>query len=625
MCGVVAAYAAHGGLSEHVVAPGVAAQRHRGPNGESTWASPCGRVALGHNRLAVIDPATGAQPLTSAADGLAVVVNGEFYGYQQVRDRLRRAGRHLSTRSDSEIALHLYAEGGVAALRELRGEFAVLLWDARRGVLIAVRDRFGCKPLHYAEHAGRRLFASEARALFAMGVPARWDDESLADHLLAGFAPDRTLFGGVHQVPPGCVLTVDEGGARVRSYWDLDYPREDEHPAGGGPSAERIADLVRDAVHTREVADVPVAYHLSGGLDSGAVVAIAAERSTPTTFTVRFDDPEFDEGPLAAITARQTRARHHELAFSRGDHAERFAATITAGEMLQENLHGTARLAQAEMIRAHGFTVALAGEGGDELFAGYPQTRHDLRTTISAEARRRAESGAARLAAEDGPAHLRSVVKALGFVPGWLLDRHMTVTQPLLGMLAPDFADLLLRREPCAPFFDTPLWTGQLAGRSPYHQSQYLFCKLRLANYILLAERLDMAHGVEVRLPLLDHHLADATKAIGVDRHLAGVHSKPVLREALRGLLPAAVVQAGKKPFFAPPAVSDDRSLALLTELVEGPTLDAVPFVDPVRVRALVGRLREVPAARRLAFEKPLLLVAGMVVLTEHFHLGRGR
>lgn len=624
MCGVVAAYAADGGLTERTVAPGVAAQRHRGPDGAACWVSPCGRVALGHNHLAVIDPPTGAQPLAADADGLRVVVNGEFYGYQQIRARLRRSGRRFTTGSDSEIALHLYAVGGVNALRELRGEFALLLWDAHRGALIAMRDRFGCKPLHYAVHDGCLLFASEARSLFAMGVPAAWDAESLADHLLVGCAPDRTLFRGIRQVPPGCLLTVDAEGPRIESYWDLDYPTEAALVDGTEPTTERIAELVRDAVRTRMHADVPIAYHLSGGVDSGAVVGIAAEYTTPTTFTVRFDDPDFDEGVLAATSAREARAHHHELFFGRAEHAGWFEATIAAGEMLQENLHGTARLAQAELIRSHGYKVALAGEGGDELFAGYPQTRRDLELTVSAETRGRTERSLARLVATDRSAHLASTVRGLGFVPAWMLDRYLTVTQPMVGLLRPDFARLVARREPCSTFFDPSVWTGQLDKRSAYHQSQYLFCKIRLANYILLAERLDMAHGLEVRLPLLDHQLADAVKWVRPHRHLDGRGSKPVLREAMRGVLPEAVLSAAKRPFFAPPAVTNDRMLAVLTTILARDTLEAIPFVDPHRVRSVAGRLATLPAARRMPFETPLLMLAGMVVLTETFRLGGG-
>lgn len=616
MCGVLAVYRAGGGLTGQAVAPGLAAQRHRGPDGAAAWASSCGRVALGHNRLAIIDPPTGAQPIT--ADGLHIVVNGEFYDHRRIRDRLRHAGHHFTTGSDSEIALHLYADGGTAALRELRGEFALLLWDARRGALVAMRDRFGCKPLHYAAHDGRLMFASEARALFAMGLPAAWDAESVADHLLAGCAPDRTLFRDVRQVPPGCLLTVDASGARLESYWDLDLPTE--AALTDGPTTEEIAALVRDAVRTRMIADVPIAYHLSGGVDSASVVGVAAEYTTPATFTVRFDDPDFDEGELAAVTARRAGAVHHELDFARASHADRFAATITAGEMLQENLHGTARLAHAELIRHHGYKVALAGEGGDELFAGYPQTQRDLLLTVSDDARARAERGLTRLAADSGSAHLSSLVDRLGFVPAWLLDRYMTITQPLQPLLRDDFADLVAHRQPCAPVFESA-WAGQLDKRGPYHQSQYLFCKIRLANYILLAERLDMAHGLEVRLPLLDHRLADAVKWVNPNRHL-GDTTKPVLREAMRDVLPDQVAAAAKKPFFAPPAVTDDRMLAALITVLARDTLDTIPFVDPHKVRAAATRLRTLPAQRRVSFEAPLLMLAGMVVLTETFGLG---
>jgi asparagine synthase (glutamine-hydrolysing) len=622
VCGIVAAFSAAGGIVERDVAAGLAAQRHRGPDGAASWVSPCGRIALGHNRLAIIDPATSAQPMRTEDGGLCLVTNGEFYDYPQIQAELLRTGARLLTRSDTEILLHLYALDGPGALRRLRGEFAFVLWDAQRGMVFAARDRFGCKPLYYAWHEGRLYLASEVKALLAMGVPARWDTESLADHLLVGCLSDRTLFAGVRQVPPGCYLLANPNGMRLHRYWDLDYPPAATiGSAGGDRHAATIGSLIRDAVRTRMRADVPVAYHLSGGLDSAAVVCLAAQWVTPPTFTVRFDDPGLDEGAQARATAAYAGAAHTEIFFDWTKHATRIEQTIGSGEMIQENCHGTARLVQAEAIRAHGFKVALAGEGGDELFAGYPQTRRDLAFTLSPLVRRHAEQRYAKLLASECSAHLRSLLRSLGFVPAWMLDRYMTVTQPLMAVLREDFAETVSIRQPCASLLNGPEATDQLVGRTPYHQSMYLFCKIRLCNYILAAERLDMAYGLEVRLPLLDHQLADAVKWTLPADHLTGATPKPVLRDAMRAHLPDAVYRGGKRGFFAPPAVTDERVLGRLRAIVERDTLDSLPFFQPAKVRALLDGLPRLPRARRIPYEQLVQIVVGTVLLTELFGL----
>jgi asparagine synthase (glutamine-hydrolysing) len=621
VCGIVAILDPAGGLRPDTVAAGVDALRHRGPDGSGAWVSACGRVALGHARLAVIDLTTGDQPMHTDDGAYHFVGNAEFYDYRAIRTELAGRGHRLRTTSDNEIAMHLYAEAAERSLERLRGEFAFVIWDAVRGELFAARDRFGVRPLFYAAHAGRLYLASEVKALLALGVPAAWDATAFADHLLAGLPADRTLFAGVRQVPPGCFLRTDGRRRTIRPYWDLDYPTADDLTAADGSAVHRtsVEHAVLDAVHTRMRADVPVAYHLSGGLDSSAVVCAAARAGPVATFTVRFDDPAFDEGAAAARTAAFVGATHVEIPVSRADFLDHIESTVAGGELMQENSHGTARLLQAAAIRAHGYKVVLAGEGGDELFAGYPQTRADLAFTLSAQVRDRTRANYATLLAHGAPRHLRTLLDELGFVPAWILDRYLTVTAPMAGVLSADFATLLAGRDP----FAGPLTAAaaQLTGRTPYHQSLYLFCKTWLCNYLLAAERLDMAHGLEVRLPLLDHHLAEVAKWTPLAGHLDGKRPKPVLREAMRAYLPTEVYLGDKRPFFAPPAVTDDRVLARLRAILDGGVLDELPFFDAGRVRAMLGRLADLPPERRSGYERPVQIVTGAVLLTERFGL----
>jgi asparagine synthase (glutamine-hydrolysing) len=621
MCGIVAVVAAGGGLREPDLDRGIAALRHRGPDGTGSWVSPCGRAALGHTRLAIIDLDTGDQPMHTRDGRHHLVVNGEFYDYRPVREELRRRGHELRTASDSEIALHLYAERGPRAVQRLRGEFAFAVWDRARAELFAARDRFGVKPLYYAEHAGRVYLASEVKALLAMGVPARWDTGSLADHLLVCHAADRTLFAGIRQVPPGCFLRTDGRHVQIHTYWDLDYPTADEL----APEPDRtthhkgVESAVVDAVRTRMHADVPVAYHLSAGLDSGTVVGTAARFAATPTFTVRFDDPALDEGDAARRAAAHLGASNTEIFFRRADFVDGIEATIARADMIQENSHGIARMRQSERIRSHGYKVVLAGEGGDEMFAGYPQSRSDLALSVSAEERARHRDGYAKLATHGGPAHLRGLLDRLGFIPAWILDRYLTVGSPMAGLLSAAFARVVAARDPCGSLLAGERGAAQLTGRTPYHQSMYLFCKTWLCNYLLAAERLDMAHALEVRLPFLDHQLHEVVKWTPPAWHLEGARPKPVLREAMRAYLPPGRYEAAKRPFFAPPAVTDDRVLSQLAEILARPALDELPFLDPVKVRALVGRLRELPPDRRVGYERVVQIVTGIVLLTERY------
>src|SRR5262245_2164122 len=225
MCGIVALFSRRGPIPEAALQRAIQSLHHRGPDGQGRWISPDRRVGLGHTRLSIIDLATGDQPIASEDEQTHIVVNGEFYGYEAIQRELEQAGHRLRTRSDSEIALHLYEDFGTQCLHRLRGEFAFVLWDERTRSIFAARDRFGIKPLFYAWHDGKICFASEAKALFAAGVRAKWDAASFYQSIAFGGHQMRTLFDGVFQVPPGHYLIATERHVQVFQYWDYNFPR----------------------------------------------------------------------------------------------------------------------------------------------------------------------------------------------------------------------------------------------------------------------------------------------------------------------------------------------------------------------------------------------------------------
>ncbi len=612
MCGIVAIWAPRGGVVAADLDP-VERLRHRGPDAATRWVSPDGRVGLAQARLAVVGVANGAQPVRAGA--VRAVVNGEFYGYRERRRELAVRGHRFGTDSDSEIAVHLYEEDPDGFVDRLRGEFAVVLWDPARQRLLAVRDRFGVKPLYHSWIGGRLVLASEAKALFAAGAARRWDTESFHDYLHGCFAPDRSLFAGIHQVPPGSILRADPAGVTVSSYWDLDYPVAAE--TGDEPSVDAIRDRVAEAVRLRLVADVPVGFHLSGGLDSSAVVGAAAGHAPLRTFTVCFPGSPLDEGPVAARTAAALAADHHEVTLDAGTVAQAAEQTVVAGEMPQENHHGTARLAQSTAIARAGLRVALAGEGGDELFGGYPHHQADAALSTSPERlAHAARSHRALLERADQPT-LSGTLARLGFLPGWLVERCLNTSLPVRPLLHRDVREAYARRDSLAAVIDRA--EPQLRGRAPVHQSLYLFLRTWFCNYILAAERLDMARSVEVRLPLLDHELFALARRLS-PATLAGTPGKRPLREAMRDVLTDEVYRGGKRPFFAPP--SDGRAAAgALRRRVEAGALAGNRLLDPAAVDAFLHRVEAGSGPVSQVQDRMLHLVDSVATLHQAYRL----
>jgi len=628
MCGIVAAFSRAGTIDPAAVEAATRQLRHRGPDATRTWMPPPCRVALGHARLSVVDLATGDQPMASEDARLHAVVGGEFYDFERLRDEL--IGRHhrFRSRSDSEILLHLYEERGPQCLQDLRGEFAFVLHDAEDEVLFAARDRFGIKPLFYAVTGDVLLLASEVKALFAAGVPARWDRESVYQHLFCSVDQDRSLFDGVYQVPPGHYLLATSHRTQVVPYWDLDYPQEAATPRHWDvdESGERIRGAVEQSVRLRLRADVPVACYLSGGVDSTVVATLAAMHADRPldAYTVAFDDAAYDESSAACATARHLGARFHPVKATRAQMAADFADAVVHGEMLCQNAHGVARYLLSKTLHAQGGKVALAGEGGDELFGGYVFARRSDRSPGARRpdtARDRLRRAQRRDADATDPAAGSAAAGMIGFAPSLLegLSKNRVALRPLL---TPGFAEAFGRRDPYRLFLSRLPLQRCLSGRARVHQSLYLWCKSVFPNYVLAAERLDMAHAVEVRLPLLDHELFEVAREIPADVLIGQPRDKHPLREAMRPLLTDAVYRRPKHPFTAPPLASKGDPLAELTcDMLRSSAFADVPFFDTSAVAALVDGLPGMDPRTRTGLDAVLLMMTSAAVLQQRYRL----
>lgn len=599
MCGIVALFSRSGRIARPALERATNALRHRGPDGQQVWVSPDGQVGLGHARLSIIDLATGQQPIASEDGRAQLIVNGEFYGFEAIQRELERQGHRLRTRSDSEIALHLYEDLGTHCLHRLRGEFALVLWDAAHRTLFAARDRFGIKPLFYALHDDTLFVASEVKALFAAGVPARWDAESVYHCVDAGGNPHRTLYEGVFQVPPGHYLLATGRHLELASYWDFDYPRTDaeRRPRTDAEYAEEFRAALDDAVRVRLRADVPVGCYLSGGIDSCSVLGLAARHHPEPirAFTLTFDHGEYDEGAIAREMAARCGATFCPIPIRQDDLADHFAEATGQSEVMCVNAHGVAKYLLSRAVRDAGYKVVLTGEGSDEILGGYAHFRRDMllyntdgqdpAAVASLLAELNATNPVSRgLLLPDGAcAPMESVRRVLGSVPSWF-EAFSARGMKMLPLLAPAYRERFEGREPYRALLNSVDIPKQLAGRDAVHQALYLWSKTMLPMYILtvLGDRMEMAHSVEGRVPFLDHHLVDVIRAQPVAQKIRGMTEKYVLREAARPVLTDTVYRRQKHPFLSPPATLNrgQRLHTLMQDTLRGPALQALPFFD---------------------------------------------
>jgi asparagine synthase (glutamine-hydrolysing) len=637
MCGVVAILSQGRPVSADVLTRAVHTLHHRGPDGQRTWIAPHGQAALGHARLSIIDLVTGDQPIANEDETAWIVANGEFYDYERVQRELEQSGHRLRTRSDSEIALHLYEDLGTQFVHRLRGEYAFVIWDERARRLFAVRDRFGVKPLFYAVHDGALYIASEMKALFAAGVPAIWDAESV-HFALTFMPPGRTLFQGVYAVPPGHYLTADSTSIALTQYWDIDYPAVDDYRSRvtDAEYIDGFRAVLDEAVKVRLRADVPVGCYLSGGIDSCAVLGLAARHRTDPirAFTLRFDHADYDEGVAAEEMARKAGADWVPIPISQDSLADNFAEAIYHGEALCLNAHFVAKYMLSRAVRDAGFKVVLTGEGSDEMLAGYAHFREDMLRYDSA--------GQDKAEIERLMIQLEEANKVS---QGILISHEALEVSPLmkrlLGFTPSMYMPFISRSHRFRSFFDGDYFAPfdgldraslllnnidvrrRLQGRAPVHQSLYLWSKTALPGYILtlLGDRMEMAHSIEGRVPFLDHHVAEFLFTTPVNLKIRGLTEKYILREATRDVLTDRVYRRQKHPFLSPPDAlgKPSKMTALIQDTLRSRTVESVPFFNGKAVRRFADRLETMTQAERGSIDTDLMALISIVFMHERF------
>lgn len=613
---------------------------HRGPDGHGQWSD--GRFFLGHTRLSIIGLSNGDQPMSNAAGDVHLAVNGEFYGYKAIRDDLRARGSHFRTDSDSEIALHLYLQHGMRATEQLRGEFAVLIADQRRDIMIAIRDRFGIKPLFYAVTPDGVFFASEIKSLLALGVPAAWDAEAAWQDLFIVRNHERTMFANIRAVPPGCYAIVRNGEVSLYRYWDWNFPTMDETAADTRSEADVVAgfrDVLSEAVAERMVADVEVGCYLSGGIDSCAVLGLAqAQMSRPIrAYTLAFDNPVWDESPIARRQAKFVGATYHQVPVTRQALADAYSDAVWHAETPMVNGHGAAKYLLSKAVRDAGLKVVFTGEGSDELLGGYATFRRDaLLHHPGARARQETEALIAQMfesnpatrsifmqQAADNPIFVE-VVNRLGFLPSFI-ETFGAMGVTLAAGLRPEVAVRMAGKSVYADVLDSLPLSMAIAGRDRLHQALYVNSKTHLANFILtfLGDRMEMAHSIEGRVPFLDHHVAHYAARIPIAMKIKGYREKHVLREAAKDVLIEEVYNREKHPFTSPPAAAGDPMMTMLADVMASRALDDQPIFDPAKARAAFEEMQTCPPDQRPAHEGRIQRIVSTALMHERFGMSR--
>ncbi len=554
MCGIAGIYRFDSApVDPDLLSRMTAVLAHRGPDGDGVHVD--GPAGLGHRRLSIIDLAGGAQPIGNEDGTVWVVLNGEIYNFRDLRADLEARGHRFATRSDTEAIVHLYEERGDDCVQALAGMFAFALWDSRRRRLLLARDRLGKKPLYYAHRPGRALtFGSELKAVLVdPQVPCEIDLEALDRYLGLLYIPaPATIFRDVRKLPAGHLLVADAAGVSIREYWDVrfvDGPRRTTQQYAG-----ELRDLLGQAVQARLVSDVPLGAFLSGGLDSSTVVALMAQLADRpvVTASVGFRESDHDERPSARLVAGRLGcdARESEVTPRIRDLLPRLVWHFD--EPFADS-SAVPTYYVSKVAREH-VTVALSGDGGDELLAGYPRHFWDR---WEARARPLARpAGAVRAVGRWWPSRLRggNVLTHLALTPGDACARKHSAElfrdAAKRGLYSEDMARTAAGFDPLAVH---RAHYERCDARDPLDRSLYVDLKTYLADDILVkVDRMSMAHGLEVRAPFLDHRVVEFVAGLPAALKLRGRTTKFVLREAMRSLLPEAVLARPKHGFTVP-------------------------------------------------------------------------
>jgi asparagine synthase (glutamine-hydrolysing) len=551
----------------------VSALRHRGPDEFGLYRDD--RAGLGHARLSIIDLASGQQPLCNEDGTLWIAFNGEIFNYLELRDELLALGHRFRTRSDTEVIVHAFEAWGEAAFERFNGQFAVALWDVARERLVLARDPLGVRPIYLCHHGGRLYFASEVKAIFAAdpAIPRALDPVGLAETFTFwSVVPPQSVFQGISELPPGHLRVISAAEDRERCFWRPRYPMAPGQAFQGSldEAATAVRRALEEAVRLRMLrSDVPVGSYLSGGLDSSLVAALGREVKGERflTFSLRFEDAEYDETAFQREVAARIGSDHREVVVSRRDIAEAFPAVVYHAERPLLRTAPAPLFLLSRLVRESGIKVVLTGEGADEMFAGYDLFREARVRRFWG--RRPGSTVRPRLLERLYPYLARSPVAQQALAreffgrgregwraPGFAHQTRWQTTAALQRLFTGPLRQAAAGADVVARLLaDLP---PEYEAWSYLAQDQYLEVRTLLSGYLLSSQgdRMLMGHSVEGRFPFLDADVVALANSLPADFKLRGLDEKHVLKRAARGLVPESVLRRKKQPYRAPDALS---------------------------------------------------------------------
>jgi asparagine synthase (glutamine-hydrolysing) len=608
MCGICGVVSLNGapidaGLAARMIAP----IRHRGPDDLGVYVD--SEVGLGHARLSIIDVAGGRQPMADSRRSLWITFNGEIFNYLELRDELIKKGHKFATNSDTEVLLHLYQEEGEQCVERLNGQWAFAIWDTERKKLFVSRDRLGVRPLFYTESGNKFLFASEIKALLACPDVECGLDLHALDQIFTFWVtlPQNTAFRNIRQLPPGHSLVVENGRIRITRYWNLEFAAENDMAEGGeGRSTEELLSLLQDATRLRLRSDVPVGAYLSGGLDSTLIAALTKTLvgDKLRTFSVSFDDAEFDESAYQNEASSFLKTEHSHIRCSYEDIARIFPDVVWHAEQPILRTAPAPLFLLSRLVRDSGFKVVLTGEGADETLGGYDifkeakirrfwaRNPESLRRPLLLKRLYPYMEGIQRQpdAYLQKFFHVNPQALASPFfshLPRWeltsklkmfLSDQVRSETQPYAA---------LSELEETLPF--------GFASWNHFNQAEYLETTNLLPGYILSAQgdRMAMAHSVEARHPFLDFRVVEFAAKLPPRLKMKVLDEKHLLKRAGAGLIPQSIQKRPKQPYRAPDGKSFFRSAnSCLDEALADDEIRQAGVFNPRNVAALLAKFK---------------------------------
>ena len=618
----------------------IARLHHRGPDGTGLFVD--GAIGLAHARLSIIDLAGGDQPIHNEDKTLWVVFNGEIFNYLELRAELISLGHHFYTQSDTEVIVHLYEQYGESFIDYLNGQFAIALWDKSQQKLVLARDRTGIRPLFYTEAAGRFIFASEAKALFALPDVHRALDASALDQICTYWSPlaPHSIFEGVKSLPPGHIMVIADGKTKISRYWDWDFSDvATSQSRSEADYADELRELLIDAVRLQLRADVPVGAYLSGGLDSSIITSLIHNfTDTPLrTFSLTFEDAEFDESGHQQELVKFLGTQHSSLQCKKTDIATAFPRTIFHTETPIVRTAPTPLMLLSQHVRESGYKVVLTGEGADEVFGGYDIFKEaKIRRFMS----RQPESKMRPRILErlypylkNSPARGRAFTQSFftegmehrdqpffAHIPRW------TTTHRIAQFFSAELQEKIANVDPYAAISAT--LPKQINTWPPMGRDQYVEAHTLMSGYLLCSQgdRVAMANSIEGRFPFLDHRVIEFANRLPPQLKMRGLTEKYLLKKSMQGLLPESVRTRTKQPYRAPDSASffeSGKPVDYVADLFSTSKISNAGYFDATATNKLFEKCR---AGRAIGFADNMAFVAilSTMLLHEQFIANNG-